>query len=135
MKTLYIGIGIIFLACGIYTYQQVAAEQEAKEQAEPVQTGAMTAQEVVCSAKLRNLVEQREWRTKEPREQYREYQSYMGAGCLQGFHETVGQKAIRKAGDRWVPCQDLYGPAGAECRVKGDAIEVRIVKNAFEETR
>lgn len=39
--------------------------------------------------------------------------------------ETLGEKAITKASNNWVPCSQLYGPADMECRMKGDRIEVR----------
>ncbi len=45
------------------------------------------------------------------------------AGMVQA--ETLGEKAIREAGNRWVPCSQLYGPQDEECRVNGAYIEVR----------
>lgn len=64
------------MAIGLYAILQASAR-------EPVKPVAAEDQfEIVCRAKLANLLDRHEWRTKMEAERFKEYRAYMGQECV-----------------------------------------------------
>lgn len=76
MRTLSLAIVISIACLGLYAMLQASAR-------EPVKTVVEVDQfEIVCRAKLANLLDRHEWRTKGEAERFKEYRQYMGPECV-----------------------------------------------------
>lgn len=76
MKSLLFLVLAAVMAIGLYAILQASAREPVK----PVVAGDQF--ETICRAKLANLLDRHEWRTKGERERFYEYRAYMGSECV-----------------------------------------------------
>lgn len=76
MKSLLCWVLGAVMAIGLYAILQASAREPVKPVVEVDQF------ETICRAKLANLLDRHEWRTKGERERYHDYRAYMGSECV-----------------------------------------------------
>lgn len=77
MKSLLFLVLAAVMAIGLYAILQASAREPVK----PVVV-EVDQFETLCRAKLANLLDRHEWRTKAEGERYKDYKSYMGTDCV-----------------------------------------------------